>query len=596
MNGHTSSRITRALRLARFAFGSYKPQIILLAFLSFLSGLLEGIGVNALIPLLAIVTGVASGGSDPVSRAIEGFFQLLNIDFSVKFILLFIIALFILKSLAILLIHYIKIRITSNYEQETRAMLFRAMLGAGWRFLLKQKLGHLETMLMTNVRFGSEFLGQVSEAIIAGVTLLVYAVIAFNVSPGVTTVALSTGFVLFALLRPLLDRTRRTAAATASANKQASHYINEHVTGMKTIKALGMTAVIAERAERMFRHFRELRIRTMLFKSIGSSLFQPVTIIFVSAIFAISYKMPGFEFASLVAVLYLVQRIFTYTQQLQGNVHHMAESIPYLEHILEYAREARTERESPSGSAPFSFARELALTGVSFSYEPGVPVLSGVHLRVPKGAFYGIVGSSGGGKTTLVDLLLRLLEPTAGTIALDGVPIQDIDRDAWRRKVGYVSQDLFLVNDTIGNNIRFYDASITDEAVVRAAKLAAIYDFISESPRGFDTRVGERGTELSAGQRQRIVIARALARDPELLILDEATSALDNESEAQIERVLGNLKNRMTILAIAHRLPLVKNADRIVVLEGGAVVEEGTLEALRADPTSAFSRLARAGT
>lgn len=589
------ARVLHAGRLARRAFGPYKSQIALLTLLSFVSGLLEGIGVNAIIPLLAIVTGAASGGSDPISKAIEQFFLFIGVDFSIKFILVFVIVLFMLKTVAVLLINYIKVRITSNYEQEMRATLFRKMLAAEWGFLLKQKVGHFETVLMTNVRFGSEFLGQISESIIAGVTLLVYSVIALNISPRVTLVALTVGLVLLLVLKPLLQRTRRAAVATSQANKNAAHYINESVSGMKTIKTLGVSGIIAERGARLFRLFRELRVRTMLLKSVGSSLFQPISIIFVSIIFAISYKLPGFQFASLVAIIYLIQRIFTYIQQLQGNLHHMTESVPYLENVLEYERDAEVRADHLGGTAPFSFTQELTFDRVGFSYAADTPILHEVSFRLPKGAFYGVVGSSGGGKTTLVDLLLRLFRPTTGTIRLDGVPIAAIDERAWRRKVGYVSQDLFLMNDTIANNIRFYDESITDDELIRVARMAAIYDFIESSPLGFDTPVGERGAELSAGQRQRVVIARALARDPELLILDEATSALDTESEAQIERVIANLKGRVTVLAIAHRLALIANADTVLVLDKGTVAEQGEPKRLLADPNSVFARLAHAG-
>src|SRR3989344_775459 len=284
-----ASKIFHAIRLAYRAFGSYKLQIALLTALSFVSSLVEGIGVNAIIPLLAIVTGAASGGSDPISQALGNLFLFFNIDFSIKFILIFIVALFVLKAVAVLLINYIKIRIASRDEQELRTTLFRKMLNAKWNYLLSQKLGHLETVLMTNVRFGSELLAQISEVVIGGVGVIVYSAIALNISPKITLITLTIGLILLLILRPLLSRTRQTAIATSGANKQAAHYINESVSGMKTVKTLGAGGAIAERAERLFALFRELRVRTLLLKSVGTSLFQPISIIFVSAVFAVSY-------------------------------------------------------------------------------------------------------------------------------------------------------------------------------------------------------------------------------------------------------------------------------------------------------------------
>ena len=183
-----------------------------------------------------------------------------------------------------------------------------------------------------------------------------------------------------------------------------------------------------------------------------------------------------------------------------------------------------------------------------------------------KGEFLGLIGPSGAGKTTIVDLLLRLLKPGHGSILLDGVDISGIDMKAWRTNVGYVSQDIFLFNESIADNIRFYSSSISDNAIEEAAKLANIHEFVMELPDKYQTVVGERGIRLSGGQRQRIALARVLARRPQILILDEATSALDNESEIKIQESIQKLKGKITILVIAHRLSTILNTDRLISL------------------------------
>ena len=187
-------------------------------------------------------------------------------------------------------------------------------------------------------------------------------------------------------------------------------------------------------------------------------------------------------------------------------------------------------------------------------------------------------------------MILRLLTPTEGEILLDEQDMESIELTDWRRNIGYVSQDIFLMNDTVANNIRFYDDTITDKELRVAAKLANIGGFVDTLPQKYETIIGERGVMLSAGQRQRIVIARILARQPQLLILDEATSALDNESEAQIHEVIKNLKGRITVLVIAHRLSTVMDSDRLLVLENGTLAEEGSPTALLKDKKSYFFR------
>ena len=238
----------------------------------------------------------------------------------------------------------------------------------------------------------------------------------------------------------------------------------------------------------------------------------------------------------------------------------------------------------------FLFKKSFEFRDVSFGYSADQPVLQNISFEVRKGEMVGIIGPSGVGKTTLVDLILRLFSPQAGTILLDGKDIAAIKLDSWRKNIGYVAQDIFLMNDSVGNNIKFYDESMTDKQIAEAARQADLYEFIQSLPEKFETIVGERGLRLSAGQRQRIVIARILARKPELLILDEATSALDNESEAQIQAVIKKLKGRVTVFAIAHRLSTVMDSDKLMVLEGGRLVEQGEPQKLMADKNSYFFR------
>ena len=187
----------------------------------------------------------------------------------------------------------------------------------------------------------------------------------------------------------------------------------------------------------------------------------------------------------------------------------------------------------------------------------------------------GFIGPSGVGKTTIADLLLRLFQPQTGAIMLDDTNIQEIALNAWRNKIGYVPQEVFLLNDTIENNIRFYNDSISHEDIIMSAKMANIFETIEGLPHGFQTEVGERGVKLSGGQRQRIALARTLARKPEILILDEATSALDNESETLIQKSINGLKKKITIIIIAHRLSTVMNADHLFLLDNGKITKEG---------------------
>jgi subfamily B ATP-binding cassette protein MsbA len=225
--------------------------------------------------------------------------------------------------------------------------------------------------------------------------------------------------------------------------------------------------------------------------------------------------------------------------------------------------------------------RSLEFKGVSFQYEGyGLTALAGVELSIAAGEMVAFVGSSGSGKTTLVSLVPRFYEPTEGQILIDGLDIRECTLQSLRAQIGIVSQDVVLFDDTVSHNIGYGRAEATDEQVVEASKLAYAHEFIERLPARYQTMIGENGVKLSGGERQRLAIARAILRDPPLLILDEATSALDTESERVVQMALSNLMKNRTTLVIAHRLSTIQNADRIVVMDRGRIVELGSHEEL----------------
>ncbi|WP_407809995.1 ABC transporter ATP-binding protein [Spirulina subsalsa] len=222
----------------------------------------------------------------------------------------------------------------------------------------------------------------------------------------------------------------------------------------------------------------------------------------------------------------------------------------------------------------------IELKNVNFAYGNGVEVIKNLSLHIPAGQTIGIAGSTGSGKSTLVKLLLRLYEIQQGTITLDGVDLRDIQLHSLRQAIAWVSQEVFLFHGTVGDNIAYGSPEATPEEITHAAKLAEAHEFILELPQGYETIVGERGQKLSGGQRQRIAIARAILKNPPVLILDEATSAVDNETEAAISRSLEHITQNRTTIAIAHRLSTIRHADCIYVMEQGQIVEQGTHETL----------------
>jgi len=321
-------------------------------------------------------------------------------------------------------------------------------------------------------------------------------------------------------------------------------------------------------------------------------LFQPASLVLVVVLFILTYNTPGFSIISFGATLYLIQKIFTYLESGQNALQAINELVPYAQNISGFKRQLDIHREAAtSDGKPFFFKSTLAFKGVSFAYDDGKPVLYDVDFEIRSGETIGLIGPSGAGKTSVADLLLRLFKPTAGQLSVDGTPVEDISLDSWRKNIGYVPQDAFLFHSTIEDNIRFYNNVITTEDIHAVAKQANIHDFISGLPDGYQTMVGDRGVLLSGGQRQRIVLARALAGRPSILILDEATSALDHESERMIQEAITGLRNTVTVFIIAHRPSTIADADTILVLSRGHIVEQGSPQELLKNKESYFYKM-----
>lgn len=578
-----------------YIFGRHKLQVILLAALGFLGGILEGIGVSAVIPAFSFLLGGEGGetGGSAISEAIKVFFAFFSLPFSFKYLLGVIAVLFILRAFVLGVFTYIRARIGAEFINAEMADILSATLHARWPFLLKQKIGYVQNTIVSDVRSSLHLLNAFTQVIQAFSGLLVYFVVALSISPKITILTLGMGVVLLFILRPLIGKTHAVNEQASIIDKQFFQYITEHLGGLKVVKASGKELQVFKKAEELLSSLRMLYVRNTVVQALGIIFIQPFSVVFILIVFAFAYKTPGFNLAVFAATLYLIQKIFTYLQSGQGAIHSVSELLPYAANVVKFKNELIDNIEAEQKEhKSFNFNTALQFKNVEFSYSQGVDsVLKDVTFTLKKGETIGLIGPSGAGKTSIADLFLRLFKPTSGEITLDDVNIQDIDLREWRSHIGYVSQDVFLVNETIRYNIQFYEDALSQEDVERAAKQAHIYDFIVSLPNGFDTVVGDKGIMLSVGQRQRIVLARALARHPSILVLDEATSALDNESELLIQEAIHELHGTVTVLIIAHRLSTIMNADHLFVLDGGKILEDGVPQDLLKDKNSYFYKM-----
>ncbi|MEK7800621.1 MAG: lipid A export permease/ATP-binding protein MsbA [Nitrospirota bacterium] len=379
-------------------------------------------------------------------------------------------------------------------------------------------------------------------------------------------------------------RLKKLAASGQAQMGDMSSTLQETFAGIRVVKAFGREDAEAGRFQARNQAFLATTLKTNQVWSIGHSHMEVIGVISIAVIIwyggylVINGTMTPGAFFSFMAAMLLA---YTPVRKLSGANNLIQQALAAAERVFDVL-DMKTEQAQTQGMVPLTgIHRAIEFQGVSLRYEgQKIPALTKVDLTITPGEVIALVGSSGSGKTTLVSLLPRFYEPTTGRILIDGVSLDSYELQSLRAHIGIVSQEIVLFDDTIRNNIAFGRTGASQAEVEQAAKLAYAHDFILRIPDGYDALIGERGLKLSGGERQRLAIARALLRDSPLLILDEATSALDTESERIVQLALTNLMKNRTTLVIAHRLSTIQNADRIVVLDGGTIVEVGSHEDL----------------
>jgi subfamily B ATP-binding cassette protein MsbA len=375
-------------------------------------------------------------------------------------------------------------------------------------------------------------------------------------------------------------RMRRLATSGQERMGDMASTLQETLAGIRMVKAYGREDAEGAKFQASNQAYLKAMLKSTQVFSMGSSHMEVIGVFGVAAIIwyggalVIEGAMTPGAFFSFLTAMFMA---YNPVRRLSGANNTIQQALAAAERVFA-TLDQQTEWEEDRGTIALTgVQRAIEFQDVSLQYDShAVPALAGVNLSIRAGEIVALVGSSGSGKTTLVSLLPRFYEPSAGRILLDGVPLQTYTLQSLRAHIGIVSQDIVLFDDTIRNNIAFGRTGATDDEIERAATLAYAHDFIARLPNGYETMIGERGLKLSGGERQRIAIARAILRDPPVLILDEATSALDTESERIVQLALSNLMKNRTTLVIAHRLSTIQNADRIVVLDRGAIAEIGS--------------------
>jgi subfamily B ATP-binding cassette protein MsbA len=581
-----TSRFWQKHRLLLREFG-YFPQLVGLALLcSLLAATLEGFGLGF---LMAFLQNLVSPEAPPINTSLPWFdHHILGIQEPPLNRLLRASALILLATWLRALFNYLTHVYTDltqlHFVDRLRQRIFEQFAQLNLSYFTKTQSGELINTITTELGRLQQAFGMVAFLLIKGLTIAIYAVLLFQISWQLTTLSILLFSLLAVSLNTLSRWVRESSFAVSEANGQLVSRAVELINGIRTVQAFNAQAFERRRFYQASSNIvtasthatRSLAIVRPLAEGLATTILIGIIVLG----FTVFVTTGVLQTASLLTFLFILFRLVPAIHEINGcrvALSGFEGSIANLKELL------RTDNKPYllNGARPFQGLQQaIAFVDVDFAYEPESPVLQGINLTIPQGKMTALVGASGAGKSTLVDLIPRFYDPTHGQVFIDGIDLSQYDVGSLRQRMAVVSQDTFIFNATVLQNISYGIDAVDDVAIYHAAKLANALEFIQALPEGFQTRLGDRGVRLSGGQRQRIAIARALLRDPDILILDEATSALDSVSERLIQASIEQLARGRTVIAIAHRLSTIVRADQIVVLEHGRIVEQGTYESL----------------
>ena len=550
--------------------------IMLLALL--LAGISEGIGLSALLPLISTVVGSQAGPGPGASASGSGLEKTVTETLSVLGLtptlgtLLVVCVLTILLKSGLVLVAYKRVGYTvAHVVTDLRLELLRALLVARWEYFLHQPTGAILNAMFSETARTSKAYQRGATIVALGIQMLVYVGVALLVSWQATLISLAAGLILAFMLKRFINKARRAGTRQTKLLISLNRHLVDTLQSIKPLKAMARENQADSLLEKKTTNLNKALQKQVLSRQLLKAVQEPLLTIFMAIglyIVLVYWRLP---LATTMVLAFLLARIVKQVNKVQQQYQEMAILESAYWSLQETIQKTEQAHETTLGSQVPSLKHAIRLDRVSFAYQEDW-VLRNASLTFPSGLFTAIVGPSGAGKTTIVDLVTALLRPQQGEIWVDDLPLEEVDIKRWRGMIGYVPQETVLLHDTVLFNVTLGDPELNEEDAEFALRAAGAWQFVTAMPRGMYSMVGERGGGLSGGERQRIAIARALVRKPKLLILDEPTSALDGESELAICETLQQLSGEYTILAISHRATLLNAADRAYRLQNGIAV------------------------
>ncbi|MFL0489407.1 multidrug ABC transporter [Bacillus sp. AFS054943] len=563
-----------------------------------LISLLEGIGIILLIPMISM-TGIINIGEEttfiaPVSRFLQDFPKTTSLASILGIYILIVLGQNLLQRNITLR----DARTQQAFVRELRIETYSMILKAKWSFFLEKRKTNLINILTTELARVSYGVNLILQLLAAILFTFIQVGIAFLLSPQITIFVLVFGLLFLVASRVFIKKARILGGKTSELAKDYLSGITDHFNGIKDIKSNTLESSRLDWLQSITEKMSNEQMEYMRIRS-NSQLFYKVSMAILIAFFLLlSVSMFQAQSTQLLLIILIFSRLWPRFMTIQSNLEQLAASIPAFKSLWELQEECKEAIEmqdihQQKHIEPICIKQGIECKDVYFRYnkQESLYALQNINVQIPINSMTAIVGHSGAGKSTLIDVLMGLIQPEKGQVLIDGTLLTTDNLLSLRRAISYVPQDPFLFNASIRENLLMIDSNASEEQIWSALEFAAATEFVRMLPNGLDTLIGDRGVRLSGGERQRLVLARAILRKPSILVLDEATSALDTENEVKIQSAIERLKGTMTIVVIAHRLSTIRNADQVIVLGKGEIVQKGEFNQLAKERKGVFRNL-----
>ena len=561
-----------------------RHRIFLMLLLSILIGLLDGLGLTMFLPLLQMADGSASAGGAGLGNldfVVNGI-NALGIELNIKAALLFLFVFFVLKGIVVYIASVYKVKINQFFVSTLRINLTTLFTKYSFKAFVTADVGRIQNSFTAEIARISMAYSNYSECIQQIVMVLVYLGFVFMVDWKFALLVCAGGLVSNLFFRGLFKKTKVQSTALTKNNSNFHGFIIQYITNFKYLKATGFLPTYARKLISGIKQIEQNNTQIGILNAQITALREPFMIGIVCLVILIQVTYLDGNLGAIMVSLLFFYRALTALMAFQSKYNSFLSASGALENIRDFEDDLKAHAESVGKTNLTSFQHHIVLKDLDFGYDVSDGVLKQINLSIQKNETIAFVGESGSGKTTLVNLVSGLLKPNAGHVLIDGIGHEELNVTSFQSRIGYISQDPVMFNDTIFNNVTFW-AEPTEANQSRfwdSISKAALTDFIGTLPEQDQTLLGNNGINLSGGQKQRISIARELYKDIDILILDEATSALDSETEREIQENIDALKGTYTILIIAHRLATIKKADTIYLMDKGVILESGSFEQL----------------